>query len=166
MLNRALQLRIERAELVAKAQSKHSAECLCFPENEPPFFAFEIELEMLTGLKCPLHGRRFKPLYRIFVAKWLRAKQPPQHLWTHHSEQYRKAMVRKLSPELVASRGGRGSKWADLPQAEGWNKVASFRANLDAKGLRAAGRTRGREADQAWTCRRWRNVPNSRFVTD
>jgi len=165
MLNRALQLRIERAELVAKAQSKHSAECLCFPENEPPFFAFEIELEMLTRVKCPLHGRRFKPLYRIFVAKWLRAKQP-HHLWTHHSEQYRKAMVRKLSPELVASRGGRGSKWADLPQAEGWNKVASFRANLDAKGLRAAGRTRGREADQAWTCRRWRNVPNSRFVTD
>src|SRR5437868_11539242 len=28
------------------------------------------------------------------------------------------SLVRKLSPELVASRGGRGSKWADLSQAE------------------------------------------------
>jgi hypothetical protein len=43
------------------------------------------------------------------------------------------SLVRKLSPELVASRGGRGSKWADLSQAEGWNEVACFRANLDAK---------------------------------
>jgi hypothetical protein len=45
------------------------------------------------------------------------------------------SLVRKLSPDLVASRGGRGSKWADLSQAEGWNEVAGFRANLDAKGL-------------------------------
>jgi hypothetical protein len=54
---------------------------------------------MLTRVKCPLHGRRFKPLYRIFVAKWLRAKQP-QHLWTHHSEQYRKAWFASFPPDL------------------------------------------------------------------
>jgi hypothetical protein len=95
----AFERRIERAEQAAKAKSKFAPECLCFPENEPPFFAFEIELEMLTRVKCPLHGRRFKPLYRIFVAKWLRAKQP-QHLWTHHSEQYRKAWFASFPPNL------------------------------------------------------------------
>ena len=99
MLNRALQIRIERAELVAKAQSKHSAECLCFPENESPFFAFEIELNMLTRVKCPLHGERFKPMFRLYVAKWLRAKQPSL-LWTHHSEQYRKAWFASFPPDL------------------------------------------------------------------
>jgi hypothetical protein len=95
----AFERRIERAEQAAKAKSKFAPECLCFPENEPPFFAFEIELEMLTRVKCPLHGRRFKPLYRIFVAKWLRAKQP-HHLWTHHSEQYRKAWFASFAPNL------------------------------------------------------------------
>jgi hypothetical protein len=98
-LNRTLQNRIERAEQAAKTQSKYSPECLCFPENEPPFFAFEIELEMLTRVKCPLHGRRFKPLYRIFVAKWLRAKQS-RLLWTHHSEQYRRAWFASFPPDL------------------------------------------------------------------
>jgi hypothetical protein len=71
----------------------------CFPENESPFFAFEIELDMLTRVKCPLHGERFKPLYRIYVAKWLRAKQP-QLIWTHHSEQYRKAWFASFPPDL------------------------------------------------------------------
>src|SRR5438552_1720721 len=75
----AARIRLQR---VGVAGERPSA-CICFPDNEPPFFAFEIELEMLTRVKCPLHGRRFKPLYRIFAAKWLRAKQP-QHLWTHH----------------------------------------------------------------------------------
>ena len=79
MLNRTLENRIERAEQAAKAQSKFSPECLCFPENESSFFAFEVELEMLTQVKCPVHGERFTPGFHIYVAKWLRAKQP-QHL--------------------------------------------------------------------------------------
>jgi hypothetical protein len=49
MLNRTLQNRVERAEQAAKSQSKHSADCICFPENEPPFFAFEIELKAEEG---------------------------------------------------------------------------------------------------------------------
>ena len=99
MLNRTLQNRIERAELAAKAQSKYSPECICFPENEPPFFAFEIELEMLTRVKCPLHGERFKPMFRLYVSRWLRVKQP-QHLWTHHSEQYRRAWFASFPTDL------------------------------------------------------------------
>jgi len=79
MSNRTLENRIERAEQAAKAQSKFSPECLCFPENESSFFAFEVELEMLTQVKCPVHGERFTPGFHIYVAKWLRAKQP-QHL--------------------------------------------------------------------------------------
>src|ERR1700757_4179115 len=56
MLNRTLENRIERAEQAAKAQSKFSPECLSFPENESSFFAFEVELEMLTEVKCPVRG--------------------------------------------------------------------------------------------------------------
>jgi hypothetical protein len=99
MRAQAFERRIERAEQAAKAKSKFAPECLCFPENEPPFFAFEIELEMLTRVTCPLHGQRFKPYYRIFVAKWLRAKQP-QLIWTHHSEQYRRAWFASFPPNL------------------------------------------------------------------
>lgn len=99
MRTRTLVARIERAEQVAKAQSKYCPECLCFPENEPPFFAFEIELEMLTRVKCPLHGERFKPMFRLYVAKWLRVKQA-LHLWTHHSEQYRKAWFASFPADL------------------------------------------------------------------
>lgn len=99
MLHRTLQSRLERAEQAAKAQSKHSAACICFPENESPFFAFDIELEMLTRVKCPLHGERFKPLYHLYVARWLRDKQP-RHLWTHHSEQYRKAWFASFPADL------------------------------------------------------------------
>ena len=99
MLRRALVARIERAELAAKAEHRFSSECICFPENEPPFFAFEIELEMLARVKCPLHGERFTPRFHIYVAKWLRAKQP-QLIWTHHSEQYRKAWFASFPPNL------------------------------------------------------------------
>ena len=96
---RTLVARIERVEQAAKAQSKLSPDCICFPENESPFFAFDIELEFLTRVRCPLHGERFKPLYHLYVAKWLRAKQP-QLLWTHHSEQYRRAWFVSFPQDL------------------------------------------------------------------
>src|SRR5438270_13834490 len=97
----AARIRLQRVGVAAERPSA----CICFPENESPFFAFEIELEMLTRVTCPLHGQRFKPYYRIFVAKWLRAKQP-HHLWTHHSEQYRKAWFASFPPDLWPA-GGR-----------------------------------------------------------
>src|SRR5579864_4715847 len=71
--------------------------------NESPFFAFEIELEMLTRVTCPIHGQTFKPYYRIYVAKWLRAKQP-QHLWIHHSEQHREAWFASFFPDLCGKK--------------------------------------------------------------
>lgn len=42
---------------------------------------------------------RFTPGFHIYVAKWLRAKQP-QHLWSLHSEQYRKAWFASFFPNL------------------------------------------------------------------
>jgi hypothetical protein len=53
MLNRTIENRIERAERAARAQSKFSPECICFPENEPPFFGTPMELEIAAKLKCP-----------------------------------------------------------------------------------------------------------------
>lgn len=93
--------RLERAEQAAKAEHRFSTECICFPEDEPPFFAFGIEFEMLTRVKCPLHGERFTPRFHIYVAKWLRAKQP-QLIWTHHSE-IPESLVRFPDPVAAVS---------------------------------------------------------------
>jgi hypothetical protein len=83
--------RVARAEQVAREQSKFSAECICFPENEPPLLAFDIEFEIAGAVKCPLHGERFKlPQLRVYMAKWMREKRD-RLLWSRHSEQYRKA---------------------------------------------------------------------------
>jgi hypothetical protein len=90
MLNRTIENRIERAERAARAQSKFSPECICFPENEPPFFKTPLEMEIAAKLKCPSHGDRFPPQFFVYVSEWLRAKLW-KHLWSHHTEQYRKA---------------------------------------------------------------------------
>jgi hypothetical protein len=91
--------RIERAEEVLKAHSIFSTDCICFPEEERPFFGFPIEMEIAGAVKCPLHGRRFTPLIHIYVAKWLREKLW-ERLATFHSEQYRKAWFATFPPEL------------------------------------------------------------------
>jgi hypothetical protein len=67
MLNRTLQNRIERAELAAKAEHRFSAECICFPADEPPFFGFPLEEQIAARVKCPLHGDRFKPTFHIWT---------------------------------------------------------------------------------------------------
>jgi len=88
---RSVFTRIERAERVAKARSKFSADCICFPANEPAQLAFDVEFHIAGAVKCPLHGERFKPpQLRVYMAKWMREKRHSV-LWSHHSEQYRKA---------------------------------------------------------------------------
>ena len=42
--------RIERAELAAKGQSKYSPACICFPENEPPFFTKAANTSLKLGV--------------------------------------------------------------------------------------------------------------------
>ena len=100
--------RIERVEQAMKAQSIFSPACICFPEREQPFFVVSIEEEIAPRVKCPLHGERFKPRYRIFVSPWLRPKLWPA-LWTHHSEQYRKAWFAAFPPELWPGK----KEWTD-----------------------------------------------------
>ena len=56
--------------------------------------------KMAIAVKCPLHGERFKPpRFQIYVSKWLREKQS-QLLWSHHSEQYRKAWFATFPTDL------------------------------------------------------------------
>ena len=104
---RTLLKRIEQAEKALKAQSVFSVDCICFPENEPPFFCFPSEEEIAAKVKGPLHGNRFKQnAFHIYVAKWRREgeKKRRQRL----SSQYRKAW-------LAAFPEGDGEGAEDLP---------------------------------------------------
>jgi hypothetical protein len=66
--------------------------CICFPENEPPFFCSESEEEIAAKVKCPLHGNRFKPTtFHIFVANWRREREKIRR--QRLSPQYRKAWL-------------------------------------------------------------------------
>jgi hypothetical protein len=60
---RTLLMRIEQAEKALRARSIFSADCICFPENEPPFFCFPSEEEIAAKVKCPLHGNRFRKYF-------------------------------------------------------------------------------------------------------
>jgi hypothetical protein len=91
--------RIRHIEEAAKAQHKFAGDCICFPENEWPFFNFPVEQELAGKVKCPLHGERLKSLIHIYVPKWHRDKQE-QLLWAIHSEQYRKAWFAGFPREL------------------------------------------------------------------
>ena len=87
---RTLLKRIEQAEQALKTQSVFSADCICFPEEEPPFFCFPAEEEAAAKVKCPLHGNRFKqPIFRIYVAKWRRESELIRR--QQLSSQYQKA---------------------------------------------------------------------------
>lgn len=99
-MTKSLLKRIERVELVAKAQSRFSSQCICFPENEPPSFNWPVEQQIAAKVKCSLHGGRFRPLtFFIHVSKWLREKKQ-RLLLTHHSEQYRKAWYASFPADL------------------------------------------------------------------
>jgi len=83
--------RLEKsAEQVAKARSKSSPDCICFPATEQPFFVFPIEGDIAFFVKCPLHGDRFRwPRFYSYVAKWCREKEPLRR--QRLSAQYQKA---------------------------------------------------------------------------
>lgn len=101
MHQRNLLARIENAEKVADSTLglSYAGGCICFPKNEPPFFGLPVEEQVAAKIKCPLHGDRFKPRYFVYVAKWLREKLW-EHLYSYHTEQYRKAWFASFPPEL------------------------------------------------------------------
>jgi hypothetical protein len=82
--------RLERAEHAVKTQSKFSTDCICFPENEPPFFGFPLEQEIAAKVKCALHGDRFEPRFYIYVPRWRRENEKKVR-WFRLSPQYHKA---------------------------------------------------------------------------
>jgi len=99
-MTQTLVKRIGRAEEAAKARTGCSPQCICFPEKEQPFFNWPVEQRFAAKVMCPLHGERFRSVgCFVYVAKWLREKQPSL-LQTHHSEQYRKAWYAGFPPEL------------------------------------------------------------------
>jgi hypothetical protein len=98
MLKKSLITRIERAEEAARAQSKHFADCICFPANEQPFFDFPIEEKIAAAVRCPLHGERFMRFFRIYVPGWRRESEKKR--WPGLSQQYHKAWFATFPPEL------------------------------------------------------------------
>ena len=91
--------RIERAEKAVGAQSIFSPDCICFPENEQPFFSHPVEESVAARVKCPLHGERFKqPIFHIYVSRWRREKEPARR--QRLSAQYRKAWDTSFPAEL------------------------------------------------------------------
>lgn len=84
---------------VARAGGQLTSDCICFPEDEQPSFGFAIEMEVASKVKCPVHGARSKPSFHLYVAKRFR-EQLWKDLWTHHSDQYRKAWYARFPPEL------------------------------------------------------------------
>ena len=93
------QKRIERAEQAAKAQSKYSPECICFPADEPPFFGLPLEEQIAAKVRCPLHGDRFARTFHIYVPKWRRDNEKTVR-WFRLSPQYHKAWHASFPPEL------------------------------------------------------------------
>jgi hypothetical protein len=97
---RTLLKRVEHAEEALKAQSIFSRDCICFPENEQPFFYFPEEEEIAAQVKCPLHGNRFRqPMFHIHVSKWRREGEPRRR--QQMSSQYRKAWMASFPEDLV-----------------------------------------------------------------
>src|SRR5437588_10494976 len=69
---------------------KGSSECICFPEDEQPFFQTPEERDLAAGVQCPLHGTRFTPRFHIYVAAghW---ENEVKSRWPRLSAQYHKA---------------------------------------------------------------------------
>jgi hypothetical protein len=91
--------RIERAEQLAKTRTQFSSDCICWPENEPPFFGFDIEREIAARVKCPIHGERTTLIFqRLFLPTWRREREAIRRPLL--SLQYQKAWNASFPPEL------------------------------------------------------------------
>jgi hypothetical protein len=84
--------RIERAEAATSKNrpSRDSHDCICFPENERPFFLYEEVEVVATRVKCPIHGERFFRVPHLYIPDWRREVEVGLN-WPNRSEQYRRA---------------------------------------------------------------------------
>lgn len=100
MSTRMIGRRLDRIEQSLDVQFVFSTDCVCFPENEEPFFCFPIEEEIAAKVKCPIHGRRFKPQpYYIYVSEWYR-QDGAKILRERLSRQHKKAWLASFPPDL------------------------------------------------------------------
>lgn len=98
MNSQTLLARVERAEQLTKTKTNFSPECICWPDNEYPFFGFDIEREIAAGVKCPVHGERATVLFqRLYLPAWRRERG--RNAWSHRSPQYQKAWKASFPPE-------------------------------------------------------------------
>jgi hypothetical protein len=99
MYSRTLLARVERVEQLAKAKTKFLPDCICWPDNEQPFFGFDIEREIAAAVKCPIHGERTHLIFqRLFLPAWRREREAIRRPLL--SPQYQKAWNASFPPEL------------------------------------------------------------------
>jgi hypothetical protein len=98
MRSKSFEIRLVRAEQLARKKGKAGSDCICFPENEQPFFGFPIEEKLADEVKCPLHGERFMHFFRLYVPGWRRESERKR--WAGRSEQFRKAWLVTFPAEL------------------------------------------------------------------
>jgi len=91
----AARLRLQKIVEVGKG----SSECICFPEDEQPFFRTSEESDLAEGVQCPVHGERVTPRFHIFVAAW-RWENEVKFRWPRLSAQYHKAWAASFPPDL------------------------------------------------------------------
>jgi hypothetical protein len=96
--SKSFEIRLVRAEQLARKKGKAGSDCICFPENEQPFFGFPIEEKLADEVKCPLHGERFMHFFRLYVPGWRRESERKR--WAGRSEQFRKAWLASFPNEL------------------------------------------------------------------
>lgn len=87
--------RLERAEHslteLIRQRSLYSADCICFPKDDPPRFFSSKEQEIALAVKCPIHGQRFEPQVGLdrMIAMWMILSR--YTVFVGRSEQYRPA---------------------------------------------------------------------------
>jgi hypothetical protein len=107
-----LKTRIRRLEDAAGSHSavqneRFAEECICFPEDEPPKFAWQVEADIAAAVTCSLHGQRFSrvaDIIHVYRPRWARELQPDYEETSSDglffgSPQYVKAMRVSLPPE-------------------------------------------------------------------
>jgi hypothetical protein len=76
-----------------------SPDCICFLEDEQPFFGDPDEERAAASVKCPLHGERFsQPIFHVYVAEWCRESEPLRR--QRLSPQYQKAWDASFPSDL------------------------------------------------------------------
>ena len=95
--------------LGGSTKGKGSPSCICFPDDEQPFFQLWEESELAAKIQCPLHGARFEPRCHIYVAKW-RWENEVTCRWPRLSAQFHKAWKASFPPEVVETQKLRGRK--------------------------------------------------------